>query len=433
MNRVSAVAIGLAALAVALAAAADFDSALWEFRSRVISGSIAASDFVILELPAEFFAHLKADLSDLRVVSQEGEVPYVAAVEREAEGVSRLATRIFNLSSRRGESTTFIVDLGASGVFHNSITIETSSENFRRIVEIQGSNDQASWRTLNPRGQIFDLTIRDIKPVKARDTSIAYPDATFRYLRVEIFDQGEPPLAISGVSAIRRIATAAREITYQPTMEIRENDAERTTEVVLDLGINGIPHRRGRIATPSANFSRAVAVFDSDDRENWRLLTNAYLFVIDTPRFSGANLEFAYPESNRRYLRLSIQNRDDRPIAVSGATLTGVMRSILFRFDSSKEYFVYLGNAEARRPGYDIERISPYVDAGTLNRVRAGSVEKNPSFTPVEPPKPPLTERVPYFLPAALGVLVAVLAFLLLRLVTKAKALPPSPPPSSVA
>jgi len=102
-----------------------------------------------------------------------------------------------------------------------------------------------------------------------------------------------------------------------------------------------VPYPTGASRPKAHTFSRAVAVFDSDDRENWRLLTNAYLFVIDTPRFSGANLEFAYPESNRRYLRLSIQNRDDRPIAVSGATLTGVMRSILFRFDSSKEYFVH--------------------------------------------------------------------------------------------
>ena len=403
-------------LGLTLTVHADFDLPAWEWRSKIIGGSSSGSDFVLLDLPSEFFSYLKSDLSDLRVANQDGEVPYVVAQERESESFTSVPARMFNLSYTPGNATSFEIDLGQSGVFHNSVNIETASENFRRIVEIQGSNDQAAWRTLNPRGQIFDYTVRDIKPVSVRDTNVTYPDATFRYLLVKVFDQGEESLKVRGVKVSRKVSMPSRELSYSPTLEIMENKKEQITDVILDIGAHGIPHRRGRLTTSSVNFNRAVAIFDSDNKTDWRPLSNAYLFAIDTAKFMGSNLDFSYPESNRRYLRLSIYNRDDKPISVSGAVLYGIVRRILFRFDSMKDYYVYLSNAEARRPQYDIEKISQYVDASLLNRANAGPVEKNSDYVAAVIPKPPLTERSPYILPTLLGLVVAILAFLLLRI-----------------
>lgn len=402
-------------------AAADFDATHWQYRSKISGGSLEKEGFVVLEIPSELFSYLKSDLSDLRIVNEDGEVPYVAAAEREIESFDYISAQMFNLSSLRGESTTFIVDIGSSGIFHNSVTILTTSENFRRIVEIQGSNDQNSWRTLNPRGQIFDYTVKDIKPVSVKDTRVYYPDSTFRYLLVKIYDQGEDPLKIQGVRVTRKVSVPARELSYSPLLEISENLKDRTTDVVLDLGVRGIPHRRGRLMTSSVNFSRAIAIYDSDDKINWRLLTHVYTFVVNTPQFSGSNLDFGYPESNRRYLKFSIINRDDRPILIQNLTLFGVLRRLLFNFNPSKAYFLYLSYPDARRPQYDIEKISQYIDTSTLHRVSAGPPEENTSYVPTEPIKPPLTERSPYVLPILLGVVVAALAFMLLRVIARVR------------
>lgn len=402
-------------------ASADFDQMKWQYRSKILGGSLSESDFVILEIPSDFFSRLTSDLRDLRIINDDGEVPYVAAAEKEIESFGYISSKIFNLSSLQGESTSFIVDTGSSGTFHNSITIATKSENFRRIVEIQGSNDQNSWRTLNSRGQIFDYTVRDIKPVTVRDTAVFYPDSTFRYLFVKIFDQGEDPLSIQGARIARKISIPAHEISYTPNLEILEDSRHQATDVILDLGTRGVPHRRGRVTTSSVNFERAVAIYDSDDKKDWRLLTHAYIFVINTPQFQGSNQEFSYPESNKRYLKFSILNRDDRPITIGGVTLSGVVRRILFNFEPSKTYFVYLSNSDSRRPQYDIEKISQYVEVSTLNRVSTSPIESNPSYVPVDPPKPPFTERSPYVLPVVLGMAVAILAFLLLRIVVRVR------------
>lgn len=400
---------------------ADFNMKGWQYRSLVSAGP-QLSEYVLLELPKEFFSYLKPDLSDLRVASGDGEVSYAASIAREADTFSVLPTRMFDLSSVSGESTSFVADLGKSGEFHNALTIETVSENFRRIVEVSGSNDRSSWRMLTSQGQIYDYTVKeDIKPVKVMDTRVSYPDATYRYLLVKVLDRGDTPLKIIGVKVARQVLTPAGEISHAPAKEVSQDAKERTTEIILDLGVAGIPHRRAEIQTGSTNFNRAVAIYDSEDRKDWRLLSHVYIYKVATAKFTGDLLGFGYPESNRRYLRVSVKNGDDRPIDIGNVTLYGVVRNILFRSDPGKEYYVYLGNPEAKRPQYDIEKISPYVETTELTRVSAGPVAENAVFVAPEPPKKPFTERYPYVLPVSLGAVVAVLAFMLLRVVVRAK------------
>lgn len=397
---------------------ADFNLARWEYRASIDGGAVTTSGYVTLDIPSGLFSYLKSDLSDLRVVNEDGEVPYVAAVERETRSVSSIPAQMFNLSTIPGDNTSFTVDLGQSGVFHNLVTVRTTSENFRRMVEVQGSDDALSWRMLNSKGQIFDYTVRDISPVSVEYLSVPYPEATFRYLLVTIRDNGEAPLKIQGAEVRRDVKLDAREIIYTPSLETKENSKDRSTEIMLDLGARGVPHHKARLEIVDTNFSRAVAIFESDDKFDWRGLGHAYIFSIDTSKFYGKQLEFSYPESNKRYLRIAILNRDDRPLSVSRVTLAGVMRRILFRFDPAQKYYLYAGNPDARRAQYDIEAISQYVDSAALPKVKAGAIEKNLDFEPIQPP---LSERSPYVLPVTLGLVVLVLAALLFRLYGKVK------------
>lgn len=407
---------------------ADFDVSKWQYRSR-IEGGPDASEYVLLELPQDFFSHLKSDLSDLRIINEDGEAPYAASIEQENSFFTTLPARMFNLSSVSGDATTFVLDLGTSGTFHNAVSILTASENFRRQVEVMGSNDQASWRTLTRVGQIFDYTVRDdIKPVKVSDTTVVYPEATYRYIMVKIFDKGETPLKISSATVSRQMFIGAREILYDPSLERAENVSTKSTDLILDLGAGGIPHRSAKLEINDSNFSRQVSISDSDDRANWRLLDHNVIYKIETSKFSGSHQQFTYPESNKRYLRIEIHNGDNRPLPVGRVGLSGVVRSILFHYDPGKTYYAYLGNQKTKRPQYDIEKISQYMERAELSRVSGGVIEKNIAFVPTEPPKIPLTERNRYVLPVSLGVVVAVLSFLLLRVVSDIKKNKNSPP-----
>jgi hypothetical protein len=397
---------------------ADFNKTEWEYRSPV-SGFSGSPEFSVLEIPSEVFGRVHAGLSDLRVIADGEEVPFVISVEKESESVEYYTTRIFNKTFSPGGDTMFAVDLGKEGLLHNRLTINISSENFRRIVTVEGSNDQATWRFLTDRGQIYDYTVRDIKPLKATDTSVSYPEATFRYLRITIRDVGESPLAVYGVQIERRTKTAAEEIMYDPSVEVAESAADRATDIILDLSVSGLPHRRGIIKTSDVNFNRAIFIYTGDNKNDWQLLTQQAIYRIQTPKFNGELLSFSYPETNRRYVKISVLNRDDRPIRIDGVSLFGLARKIIFRYDPAKTFYLYYGNVAARSPQYDLGLFSRYLDTANLNRLSLGSSEKNPDFIAPIPPKEPLTERLPYLLSITLGIVVAILAFLLLRLFLK--------------
>lgn len=402
-------------------AQADFDLTKWRYRAPLFGSSgsnLNKTGFAAFLINADLFSHLNPSISDLRIRNENGEVSYAIAVEGEQKSYVKVPVRMFNLSSVRGGATTFILDIGKAGIFHNSLEIETSSENFRRMVEIEGSNDQSSWRVLNSKGQIFDYTVRDIKSVKVQDTKVSYPDTNFRYLRVKIINNNEPPLEVSGVRVWREVVQSAREIAYQPAFRIEEDPADKTTNIVLDFGASGVPHRKVRLFSNATNFSRAVNIYSSSDGMNWRFISQDYIYSISAKKFSGSRLEFSYPETNRRYLKISILNFDDQPISVNSIKVFGIVRRVIFKYEPGKTYFVYAGNPQASRPKYDIEKILPYADLSSIDYMQIGSLEENPNYTP---PVKPLTERWPYLLPAVLVLIIALLAFLLIRIFVKFK------------
>ncbi|MBI5140118.1 MAG: DUF3999 family protein [Candidatus Vogelbacteria bacterium] len=406
-------------LLLATTASADFNKTNWEFRSEIIPERGQPSGYISFDIPKETFQNLNQNLSDLRIISGDAEVPFVLTAETEKESLSNVPSKIFNISSVQGQSTSFIADVGntvRTEAFHSQITIETSSENFKRDVKIEGSNDQKNWSILNLKGQIFDYTYRENGYVNSRFMSIEYPQATWRYLRVTIFDRGETALKIVGASVENRLKSVAREISYSPTISRDENSNGKSTDLILDVGQSGAPHSRGDITTEAGNFSRAIVISESADRVFWKVLGNGYIFSIATPEFTGGNLKFYYPESRKRYLKISILNRDDQSIEISDVKLYGAVRKVLFSLRPDQKYYMYFGNTKAKAGEYDLSTVSQYLSAVNIGNASINKPEKNLEFTPT---LPPLSERSPYILPSFLILVVIILGVILVKLLKK--------------
>ena len=72
-----------------------------------------------------------------------------------------------------------ILDLGREGEPHNSLTLSTSSINFRRQVEVEASVDSVNWlvvKKANEGGYIYDYSV----DFKTQNTTVNYPNSTYR-------------------------------------------------------------------------------------------------------------------------------------------------------------------------------------------------------------------------------------------------------------
>lgn len=424
------VVVALAGL-FALPVYGDFSRQAWRFYKPIAPPTGLSQESLVEVVPdQEMYAHANIGLSDLRVIeaNTQSEVPYKLLIERGESRRGSLLVSIRDLGHVPGQYTSFVANLGQEGVLHNELEIRTPSQNFQRGVVVEGSSDGNVWAVLQEKGQIFDFTIRE-RGFTERYTRVRYPDSTARYLRVRIINGGEPPLEITGAVAYYAQELPPREAEMPATIANREEDTvERKTLLRLDLGSQGFPTSRLAITTSQGNFYRQVRLEGSNDAETWSQVQGSeVLYAYNTPKFVGSKLSFGYHESTFRYLRLTIFNEDNPPLPVASVRAYGFLRKLIFPASPDGTYNLYYGNAEARSPSYELERIFPYLVTENLPQARLGTHTTNPLFA--EPPEP-FTERYPWLFPTVVAVAALLIGLFLANLLRQVRKLLPPPTPS---
>ena len=107
-----------------------------------------------------------------------------------------------------------------------------------------------------------------------------------------------------------------------------------------------------------------------------------------------------------------------------GVQVWGAQRRVLFFARPGEAYKAYYGNSDALRPTYDIDRLLSFLDTEDLSVAGLGPQTDNPVYVAQ---RPPVSERFPWLLPAALVLAGLVVGGILLNVLRQArKALPPA-------
>lgn len=409
-------------------AAADYNPEKWQFFKDIAIEAteddvVSPNQLVKVTLDQDVFNGSEESLRDLRVVNNSGEeVPYKIIVERGNFSERNIyPVKILNNSFVPGQDNLFVVDFGQGGFLNSSLRILTASENFRRQVEVSGSNDMQDWRVLKTDGYIYDYTDKQGN-FKAQSATINYPENAYRYLQVRIFLGGEAPLKVTGAQVSKITNNVAVATKFSPIYQTQQNTERKVTEVVIDLEKKGRPTNNILVDSPAKNFNREVAIYESDDKNNWRVLGQDYIFNYDTPKFKGASLSVKYPESNSRYLKLDIYNGDNQPIVISGLSIESVLRDVVFQYVPGINYRLYYGNDKAKFPEYDLNSFFAYLNTENYATGKlAANEQANSLFKAEVQPLPPLSERMPYLLPASLIIVVLVLGYFVFSFVKQVK------------
>lgn len=401
---------------------ADFDKTKWAYSKEIRLEPFSGKRVASFALDNEVFDNSADGLADLRIIDESGvEIPYKLTVESATAARQTYPVRITNLGSKPGEFTQLTLDMGRAGETHNSLTLSTTSSNFRRQVEVEASSDGVSWfliKKASDGAYIYDYSL----DFKAQNTTVNYPDTTYQFLRVRIVDAGEEPLRIGGATIYRNVQQGAREVFFDPDVESGEDSENRASYYILDLEASGIPSNKITFTSQSENYNRQVRIEGSNDKNGWVNIGGVdVIFNYQTPKFVGSKNQINYPESNYRYLKLTVYNRDDQPVKLSDFKVSGVLRKVLFEAESGKKYGLYYGSSGARFAQYDLETFIKYLD--TTNPVTGvlGPQIKSNDFRGPEPKQEPLSERYPYLLAGVLGVMVLILGAIVVRMAVAVK------------
>jgi hypothetical protein len=402
----------IAALALLLAAASaapDVPDA-WSARRAIVLPALAGRGFVEVALDAEIYARAAPELADLRVREPGGaEVAYVLRRHEQPERRTARELRTLDLVVTPEARTRFVLDAGDGASVHHGVElrIDARGRSFRVPVRVETSLDRRQWDLARAAGFIYDVTGES----RAADTTVTYPPSTARWLRVSIDPVDRQAVVVTG-AAIRLDTPAAREEEPVAVAVVERTDdtPRKRSRLTLDLG-GRRPIDRLELDVVDRNFHRVVLVEAGDDRQQWRWVGSAAVSALETPRVRERHTTVRVPETAARYLRLTIDNHDARPLEIAGVRAAAVRRGLVFEAVPGGEYVLDYGNARATAPRYDL---GPAVRS--LGGERLAQATLGPPVTLPPPGRAPWLDAQPVVMWSAMAVAVLALGALLFRL-----------------
>jgi hypothetical protein len=255
------------------------------------------------------------------------------------------------------------------------LAIADAAKNFRVPVRVETADELGRWQVAREAGFIYRVE----GETRAADTSVSYPTSTARRLRITVAPADGQPLPVTGARLVVATPAERTEEAVPATLISREEDTtRRTTRLVLDLG-GRRPVDRVDLDVSDRNFHRVVLIEASDDRTQWRWLGSCSISAVDTGRVRERLTDTRFPEATARYVRVSIENLDDRPLSISAVRLFAVPRTMVFTAVPRHTYVLEYGNPSAAAPRYDLARTLAYLGDDRLPAGTLGPVERVPA------------------------------------------------------
>lgn len=342
---------------VTLVIKADFSLSDWEFKKQIATS--VAEGVARVKVDAEVYNNAKSDLSDIRIIDYKGEeIPYKLKVVESKKETVCFEPKLYNISHKPDAYTEFYLDMGGKNQIINKINIVTPDKNFRRRVEIWGSDDGIYWLKIRDDANIFSFYTEDYRTSL---TDIKFPDTKRRSYKIVIWNKGEKPLEINKCWVYdEKVSLAPLDDIPFKILSRNENLEKKKTEVVLDVIYKNIPKKEINLKFASKGYHRSVWVFGSDDAENWQRINSAVIYRYNK---ENKNNIISLPESRNRYLKLIIYNQDDPSLKIDDISIKGNQHFIYFPVKKNEIYSLFYGNHDARKPVYEFERLLPFMES----------------------------------------------------------------------
>jgi hypothetical protein len=428
--------LALLAACVAATWAGEDDENLtrWPSVAAVRLGAEAppAKGLVEFALTPEAISKAQPGQGDLRLTDVAGLiVPYITRVDRGSSipGLVLEPARMYNPVFVPGKSSSVTVDFGAAKA-RTEIDVFTPGKNFRRRVMVEAGSDGQSWQVLRKGDWLFNVA-HEHGQYAYEKTRVALPDNDFRYLRVTVFQSPDDPkdLPIEKVQS-RYDKNTPPELAeveiIRGSMTVAENPKLKATEIEVDLGFEKLPLHDVALSAADEQFLRRVEVLGRNHKtiiieqpvenapprkqeveEPWRSLGGGAIHRFDgltasrpdgltasrpdgltASRFDSAggqepSANLSVPLSGGcRYLKLRIYNGDDSPLK-RGSSILKVYRLqqyVAFQPKGAGPYKLYLGNAKAATPQYDLAHFADRLRGEGVTKATLDFVAPNPSY-----------------------------------------------------
>ena len=350
--------------------------------------------YTAVRLPPEVYSNANADLSDLLIKDEAGEVvPYFIRKDTQS-AQSQTEQHPLSLINSYVKEDAFYFDyqlketLGYD-VLATSLVFATDST-FAKNIRLYGSYDNRSWDFV--QGD----TLYQIDGNRKLELTFTQPQKYTHY-RLELANNLEQ---VSFHSAYLQYSMSTVERSYftqslTPAYTVKNED-KRT---VLTLsGLKNLRLQSLTLATDS-QFQREVEALGNGKQ--------LYNLSFDNVAYRDLTLPLSGNSTTEDTLSVTIYNYDDKPIAVTGVTVSYYADELVFENKGGRYTLHFSGDPAATAPIYDIGSYRTEILKGALVQTALGPITLEKAS---EPPKEldyrPIFNIVLLVITAILGVVI---------------------------
>ncbi len=402
-----------ALLAAFLAANVSFG--YFRYERQAVPAESSGQHYVVVD--QTLWKHARPDLGDVRIYSQQTEIPYKLITESGGTETEQKSFRVLQPAIVGGKMQ-FLLDM--SGVpEYDRIELKLATKDFVAHARVEGQDDPhgARWADLGTT-TLYDLSTEKL----GRNSTLQIPLTNYKYLRVTVdraVKRGDVEGGTAGVTraqkAVWRNLSSQAIVSQEDGNSQRGGDGRQGTTTVLAFWVpENAPVERVVFAIDPAqqNFWRSVEV--QNDKGSWsgsgeisriHMLRNGQ--KLDSEQ-TFLDVEGAGPGT----LKIKIYNGDDTPLLVTGAHLQQYERRIYFDSPSGTERSFYYGDEKLGAPVFDYAKL--FKKDASADQVRLRPEEANVAYTG-RPDERPWSERHPAVLWITIVAAVAILGLIALR------------------
>ena len=233
----------------------------------------------------------------------------------------------------------------------NEIKMNFSESNFDLRLNLEGSQDQKSWFTIEEDYRVLAI---ENEMTNYRFTDLIFPVSKYRYYRILVKSKTDPGLMSASVSMNKTLSGNYRNFEV---MSIQISDDKKTKQTLIDIDLsNLVPISKIRIWTNSPfDFYRPVTLkylADSVKTEKgwiytYETLTSGILSSIE-------NNIYSFQSTKSKKIQIVIDNGDNPALKIDSVSVHGFVHELTMRFTEDADYYLVYGNPNASQPDYDI-------------------------------------------------------------------------------
>lgn len=408
--------VSLVAVSLVQCAEARFSLRDYPWKKSLTRPDGPQAEAASFTLDNQMYAATDDRYANIRITDTNGaEIPYylrqkVYAVTQTVERTT--SSEVISFDRLESNRVSVVLKKKDDKARPEALVIHTRDRNFEKPIRIFGSRDGTSWELLTET-KIFDYS----RYIDVRSLRADIPPSDFPQYRIEIGNFTEQvPDSMTGISTERRGDAVFSEIEHRAlqakaihidSVELRikdrvirpdsahvkvyesrellksSDDEKQTTS--WTFGTDRQPLTSLSFETASRNFSRAFTVEGRRGKEEdaWRELGSATLHQFELGGISDANLTVSL-NGDCRYdeYRVTVFNRDNASLDISGVVATGYVYEVLFLPDPSADYTVFYGGSDIPMPRYDVETVLSCVPTIDSTVMTLGQQEANPEYKP---------------------------------------------------